>query len=91
VSNKPWTSKVAKKLQHLAEDELGKRPALMTCHNIVRNDLEASRRPGEQGVRAEEFAARLFELRRDVLVASAERKVVLDMERQEERKKEQVP
>jgi hypothetical protein len=87
MSNKPWASKLARKLQRVAEDELGKRPSLMACHGVIHNDLDRVRRPGEEGVKAEEFAVRLFLLRRDLLLASAERKVINDMER----KKDPVP
>jgi hypothetical protein len=93
MSNKPWASKLARKLQRVAEDELGKRPSLMACHRIVADDLNGVRRPGEEGVKAEEFAVRLFLLRRDLLLASAEQKVVNDLERKNDavREKDPVP
>jgi hypothetical protein len=71
MGSKSWETKLARALQRLVEDEIGKRPALMTCHAIVREDLVSVRQDND---RQEEIAARLFELRRDRLIGSAERK-----------------
>ncbi len=69
MSSKTTTQKLARALQRLAEDELGVRPKLQGCHNIVRNDAAGA---GEGPI--EVRAARLFERNREWLKASGEKR-----------------
>jgi hypothetical protein len=68
VSNKTTAQRNARRLQRLAEDELGIRPKLTTCHNILRDT------PRNPLLSIEEQIAAMFLAHRDLLKASAERR-----------------
>lgn len=63
------TKSPGKSLQRLAEDELGVRPSLQGCHNIMR---DAGTRPAQ--LSREEWLSTIFITNRDRLLASAERR-----------------
>lgn len=67
MSSRTTAQKMARGLQRLAEDELGIRPKLTTCHNIIRS---AGYSP--PGTPKEVHLAQVFEAYRDVLKQSAE-------------------
>lgn len=62
-----------KRLQKLAEDELGIRPSLQGCHNIMR---DAGQKPSQ--LTTEEWLSTIFVENRERLKASAERKAERD-------------
>jgi hypothetical protein len=71
MSNKTKAQRLARALQRVTFDELGIKPKLQTCHNIVREAREGGQRADGEGS-IELRAARLFEGHRERLKASAE-------------------
>jgi hypothetical protein len=68
VSNRTTAQKNARELQRLAEDELGARPKLTACHDVLRGHV---RDPAQS---REEHLATVFLAHRELLKASAERR-----------------
>ena len=72
MSNRTTTQKLARALQRLTRDDLGVKPKLQGCHNIIRDHG-----PLPNGS-IEEKACRLFEAHRDQLKASGEKRAAYE-------------